>query len=124
MEYVLQNFYYLYIGGIFMSDIDIKNKKLSAKLPQIRVSDQELYEVKQRADLSGLTITDYLRNIIFDRTKNIDITSNIKANIILELHNIGLTLLKNFDSLDEISQEKTRAILDDIQAIISGIYSK
>lgn len=107
-----------------MSDIDIKNKKLSAKLPQIRVSDQELYEVKQRADLSGLTITDYLRNIIFDRTKNIDITSNIKANIILELHNIGLTLLKNFDSLDEISQEKTRAILDDIQAIISGIYSK
>lgn len=124
MEYVLQNFYDLYIGGIFMSDIDIKNKKLSAKLPQIRVSDQELYEVKQRADLSGLTITDYLRNIIFDRTKNIDITSNIKANIILELHNIGLTLLKNFDSLDEISQEKTRAILDDIQAIISGIYSK
>lgn len=124
MEYVLQNFYDLYIGGIFMSDIDIKNKKLSAKLPQIRVSDQELYEVKQRADLSGLTITDYLRNIIFYRTKNIDITSNIKANIILELHNIGLTLLKNFDSLDEISQEKTRAILDDIQAIISGIYSK
>lgn len=95
---------------------NVKDKKYIEKI-SVRFTEEELVRLRNISKESGLTISEYIRNISFKRQL---IVMN-KMTAINELRRLG-GLIKHLYTLSGgVNQDKTRLVLDEIISAIKAL---
>lgn len=85
----------------------------------IRVTAKEREDIEEQAEVSGLSISEYVRRRVCGRK----IASRIEKRMLSELRRQGGLLKYVFNESHGMYSEKTAAALDNINAFIQGLES-
>ena len=100
----------------FKGGLKMREEFLSGRI-NLRVTQQELTDIQEQAEKSGLSLSEYVRRRVLGRRVN----SRLEKKMLSELRRQGGLLKYIFNESHGMYSEKTAAALDNINSFIKGL---
>ena len=94
----------------------MRGEFLSGRI-NLRVTQQELTDIQEQAEKSGLSLSEYVRRRVLGRRVN----SRLEKKMLSELRRQGGLLKYIFNESQGMYSEKTAVALDNINSFIKGL---